>query len=186
MGLILVGMFYQNAPSKRRSIVLIAAAILMVVSIGINLSTLGEPSASTGERRLQALLSGRQDLEQDLRKMDPYWVLRHDAPLVAETLDGVSADGKILIDASAAPLTAWMAHPEQLVAVDEIDFDSLFEFPGNTADYVLILEESDPLNEHYGMHDFPALAEANVNYASLAWSSDQTLLDWRLFALDIE
>jgi hypothetical protein len=186
MGVVLVGLLYQGAAPKRRSIVLVAAVALMIVSIGINLSTLGNPSASSGERRLQALLTGQQDLEQGLRKTDPYWVLRHDAPVVAAALDDYSQSGKILVDASAAPLTVWMDHPEQLVTVDEIDFDTLFKFPGNTADYVLVLEENDPLNEHYGSRDYPALAEANVNYASPVWSSDETLLNWRLYALDIE
>jgi hypothetical protein len=186
MGIVLAGLLYQGAPPKRRSVILVAAIVLMFVSIGINLSTLSNPSASTGERRLQALLTGQQDLEQDLRETDPYWILRHDAPLVAAALDDVSTDGKILLDTSATLLTVWMNYPEQIVVADEIDFDSLFEFPGYTAGYVLILEENTPFNDHYGSRDYPALAEANVNYANLAWSSNETLLDWRIYALDIE
>lgn len=186
MAIVLVAMFYQGAMPERRSIVLIAAFLLMIASIGINLFNLGNSSASMGERRFQALILGHWDLEQELRNSDPYWILRHDAPMVAAALDDFSTGGKTLIDTSAAPLTAWTNHPEQLVAVDKIDFDSLFEFPGITADYVLILEETNPLNDHYGVRDYPSLAEANVNYASLVWSSDQTLLNWRIYALDIE
>ncbi|MCB2202375.1 hypothetical protein KQH56_00050 [bacterium] len=186
MGIVLAGMFFQNAAPKRRSLVVIVTVLLIIASAGINLSNLRAPTASIGEQRLHALMTGQPDLERDLRDIDTYWILRHDGPLVAAALDDLSAEGKILIDTSAAPLTLWMTQPEQLLAVDEIDFNALFEFPGFTADYVLVLEESDPLYDHYGSRDYPALEEANVNYASLAWSSDQTLLNWRLYTLDIE
>jgi hypothetical protein len=184
---ILAGMFFQDVRHGRRDYLIIAMIILTGVSMVVTMGAMGSESVSYGEQRIHALITGDIAQERSLRESDPYWVYRHDAPLVANALDKFAQEGTILVNASnASPITLFSQDPGQIIITDEIDFQSFFEPPGASAGYVLLLQTSEPINPNYGIQEYPALSEANVNYATQVWSSNQTILDWRIYQISFE
>ncbi len=184
MGMALAAVLYASVKENRRGTIMILTILLTIASMGITFFNLGNNDASAGEQRTFALLTGDLQKEKMLRASDPYWIYRHDAPIIAQVLDQYTLGEKVLLDAaSAVPLTTAFSHPNQLIVIDAINFQTLLEYPATTVDLALILEENTPINDQYSSPDFPGLSQANVNYASLVWSSDRTLLNWRLYSL---
>ncbi len=185
MGLVLAAVLYASVKDNWRGLLMTLIILLTIASMGMTIFSLKENSASASEQRLFAMMTGDLHSEESLQTSDPYWIYRHDAPIIAQALDQYTSTGKVLLEAaSAVPLTPAFTHPEELIVIDEINFQSLFDYPATTANFVLILEDNTPFNDQYGTREFPGLSQANVNYVSLVWSSDQTLLDWRLYALN--
>jgi hypothetical protein len=187
MGMVLAALLYASVEVTLRGVIMAMTVLLTIASMGITIISFSDYAASPGEQRLYALLTGDRSGEEGLRTSDPYWITRHDAPIIAQALDQYTLGGKVLLDAtSGVPLTVAFNHPEQLIVIDEINFQTLFEYPATTANFVLILEENTPINDDYGTREFPALTQANVDYASPVWSSNQTFLNWHLYALNIK
>ncbi len=187
MGMVLAALIYSSVKSRWRGVILTITILLTIASMGVTFLSMGDHTASAGEQRVFAILIGDINREDELRNEDPYWIYRHDAPIITQALDQYTLGGKVLLDASSGvPLTAAFNHPDQLIVIDKISFQTLFEYPATTADFVLVLEDKAPINDDYGVHEFPALTQANVDYAHLIWSSDQTLLNWRLYALSTD
>lgn len=185
--MILIGMLSQHILPEKRYLLLIFTAILTGLSMTLTLDVMGSESVSVGEQRLQAILTGNPNREIALRDSDPYWVYRLDSPVVAREIDKIAVEGTILVNAAdAAPVTLFVKQPGQLIITPEIDFESFFTYPGNQADYVLLLQENQPINPSYAVQQYPALSEANVNYATQIWQSQETAFDWRLYTLKIE
>jgi hypothetical protein len=187
MGMVLAALLYASVEVTLRGVIMAMTVLLTIASMGITIISFSDYAASPGEQRIYALLTGDRSGEEGLRTSDPYWITRHDAPIIAQALDQYTLGGKVLLDAtSGVPLTVAFNHPEQLIVIDEINFQTLFEYPATTANFVLILEENTPINDDYGTREFPALTQANVDYASPVWSSNQTFLNWHLYALNIK
>jgi hypothetical protein len=184
-GIVLAAVLYAGAKPNWRGTLIILTTLLTLASMGITLFSLGDYAASAGEQRAFAMITGNLHKEESLRTSDPYWIYRHDAPIIAQALEQYTPDAKVLLDAATGvPLTVAFNHPDQLIVVDKINFQTLLDYPATAADFVLVLEEDTPINDQYGVWEFSGLAQANVNYASLVWSSDQTMLIWRLYALN--
>jgi hypothetical protein len=92
----------------------------------------------------------------------------------------------LLNAADAAPVALFTRHPERILVTTELDFNTFFTYPGNQADEVLLLEETQPINSAYSVQEYPALSQANVNYAIESWQSPNTILNWKIFVLNFE
>jgi hypothetical protein len=68
--------------------------------------------------------------------------------------------------------------------VDEIDNQTLINFSGSGAGYHLILAEQVSINEASTPLVDPALSDMVAADVTLIWSSDQTMLDWRIYQND--
>jgi hypothetical protein len=186
-GIILIGLLSQQIVPGKKYLFIILAVVLTTVSIFLTLDSLAGEDVSVSEQRLAAIISGDFDHEARLRETDPYWIYRQDGPKVARRIDSMDEGSAILLNASnASPIALFTRNPNRILVTTEIDFDSFFTYPGNQADEVLILEEIQPVNTAYTVQEFPAFSEASVNYAVQVWQSTDTLLNWRIFAINFD
>lgn len=186
-GMIMVGLLSQHILPEKRYLLLILTVLLSAASIFLTLDSISRDDASLSEQRLAAIISGNFTYEKELRKLDPYWVYRQDGPIIAGQIDSMDEDETILIKAGdASPVSLFARRPDRILVTTDIDFDSFFTYPGNTADQVLILHEVQPINTAYSIQDYPALSEAGVNYAVQIWQATDTFLHWQIFALSID
>ncbi len=165
-------------------IILMTAVILF--SIYLNFNLMKDWGASMGEQRVYSLVTNHLQDEQQLRASDPYWVYQHDAPILANALDEYIQEGRVLIDAGyAAPIAFRVNNPEQLLVVENMSYDTLFEQADNNIAYVLLPEIGQPINDMYALPEYPSIGE-DVTWAVEIWESNQTILNWKLFLLDID
>ena len=185
-GAILAGMVYQDLKPARREIFMVATIVLTVFSILLNFNALTERDNSIGEQRLYALLTGDSVQEQKLRASDPYWIYQHDANILAQALNELTADGNILMDADyAAAVAMEMDNPESLTLVNDLDMDTFYSPVIDGVRYVLVLEEDDSINSSVNAYSYPPLSD-EIAWVTEVWFSDETYLNWRLFQVDIE
>lgn len=185
-GAVLAGMVYQDLKPTRRDIFMVAMIVLTVFSILLNFNALQESDNSIGEQRVYAWLTGDSSQEQKLRTSDPYWVYQHDADIVAQALDQLTADGNILMDADyAAAVAVAMDNPERLVLVNDLDMDTFYSPDVDDVSYVLVLQQDDSINSSVNTYSYPPLSD-DISWVTEVWSSDETILNWRLFRVEID
>ncbi len=185
-GAVLMGMIYQDIKPKWRDYLMISVMVLMLLSIYLNFNMLNDWGASLGEQRAYYLVSNQLQEEQRLRMSDPYWVVQHDAPIIARALDQYADEGLILMDnAYASPIAFNVEKSDQLLIVENMTYRIIFEQAAQGAAYVLIMNTNQPLNEMTAPQESPTIAE-DAGWASEIWSSDETILDWRLYQLNID
>ena len=186
-GMILIGLLSQQIIPEKRYLLLILTVILTAGSILLTFESIANEDVSISEQRLSALLSGNTNHELRLRESDPYWIYRQDGPIIAREIDSMNEGTTILLNAAdAAPVALFTRHPERILVTTELDFNTFFAYPGNQADEVLLLEETQPINSAYSVQEYPALSQANVNYAIESWQSPNTILNWKIFVLNFE
>ncbi len=186
-GMILIGLLSQQIVPEKRYLLLILTVILTMGSILLTLESMANENTSISEQRLSAILSGDFNHESALRESDPYWIYRQDGPIIAQEIDAMDEGATILINASdASPVALFTRHPDRILLTTEIDFDTFFTYPGNQADEVLLLQETQPINSAYLVQEYPALSQASVNYAVAIWQSPNTILNWQIFAITSE
>lgn len=186
-GMILIGLLSQQIVPEKRYLLLILTVFLTVGSILLTLKSIANEDVSISEQRLSAIISGDTHHELALRESDPYWIYRQDGPVIAGEIDALEEGGTILINAAdASPVALFTRHPDRILLTTEIDFDTFFTYPGNQADEVLLLQETQPINSAYIVQEYPALSQANVNYAVLVWESPNTILNWQIFTITSE
>ncbi|MBG0785157.1 MAG: hypothetical protein H0S79_08640 [Anaerolineaceae bacterium] len=186
-GMILIGLLSQQIIPEKRYLLLILTVILTAGSILLTFESIANEDVSISEQRLSALLSGNTNHELWLRESDPYWIYRQDGPIIALEIDSMNEGTTILLNAAdAAPVALFTRHPERILVTTELDFNTFFTYPGNQADEVLLLEETQPINSAYSVQEYPALSQANVNYAIESWQSPNTILNWKIFVLNFE
>jgi hypothetical protein len=186
-GMILIGLLSQQIIPEKRYLLLILTVILTAGSILLTFESIANEDVSISEQRLSALLSGNTNHELRLRESDPYWIYRQDGPIIALEIDSMNEGTTILLNAAdAAPVALFTRHPERILVTTELDFNTFFAYPGNQADEVLLLEETQLINSAYSVQEYPALSQANVNYAIESWQSPNTILNWQIFTLNFE
>jgi hypothetical protein len=186
-GMILIGLLSQQIIPEKRYLLLILTVILTAGSILLTFESIANEDVSISEQRLSALLSGNTNHELRLRESDPYWIYRQDGPIIALEIDSMNEGTTILLNAAdAAPVALFTRHPERILVTTELDFNTFFAYPGNQADEVLLLEETQLINSAYSVQEYPALSQANVNYAIESWQSPNTILNWKIFVLNFE
>jgi len=183
-GAILAGMFYQDLKPLRRDVLMVLMVVLTIISILLNFNALGENDVAVGEQRIHALLTGDLEEEKYLRQFDPYWVYQYDAVIVAEALDQFSVNGNILVDSNyAAPIAMAMESPKHLVLVEYLDMDTFYSPIVDEVTYVIVLQMDESLNTSMIPYSYPPLSD-EVAWVTEVWSSDQTILNWRLFRIE--
>jgi hypothetical protein len=186
-GMILIGLLSQQIIPEKRYLLLILTVILTAGSILLTFESIANEDVSISEQRLSALLSGNTNHDLRLRESDPYWIYRQDGPIIAQEIDSMHEGTTILLNAAdAAPVALFTRHPERILVTTELDFNTFFTYPGNQADEVLLLEETQLINSAYSVQEYPALSQANVNYAIESWQSPNTILNWKIFVLNFE
>jgi hypothetical protein len=186
-GMILIGLLSQQIIPEKRYLLLILTVILTAGSILLTFESIANEDVSISEQRLSALLSGNTNHDLRLRESDPYWIYRQDGPIIAQEIDSMHEGTTILLNAAdAAPVALFTRHPERILVTTELDFNTFFAYPGNQADEVLLLEETQLINSAYSVQEYPALSQANVNYAIESWQSPNTILNWQIFTLNFE
>jgi len=185
-GAILIGMIYQDIKPIWRDGLVIFMILLSIFSIYINFNTLNDYGAAIGEQRVHALLTGNYREESRLRLSDPYRIYQYDAAIVAQALNQYAKGGKILIDASyAAPIAFKVNDPKQLVIIENTEYQTLFTQAAAEVSYVLVLNIDQPINEMIVPPGDPLLSKDDA-WATEIWSSDNTILKWQLFQIEID
>jgi hypothetical protein len=185
-GAILAGMVYQDLKPARRDFFMVAMLVLTVFSILTNFNALKESDNSIGEQRAYTLLMGDSAQEQKLRVSDPYWVYQHDSAIVAQALDQLTSDGNVLMDADyAAAIAMALGKPDRLVLVNDLDMDTFYSPDVDDVSYVLVLQQDEPINSSMNAYSYPPLSD-EISWVTEVWSSDETLLNWRLFRVEID
>lgn len=185
-GAILAGMVYQDLKPTRRDIFVIFMVVLTVFSILLNFNALESSDISYGEQRLYAILTGDLEQEEYLRQFDTYWVYQHDAAIVADILDQFSASGNILMDADyAAAIAMAMESPDCLILTSDLDMDTFYSPIVDDVTYVLILQMDESINISTSPYSYPPLSD-DISWVTEVWSSEETILTWRLFQIEID
>ncbi len=185
--IILAGMVFRDIRPPKGNVLLVAAILLTAASMILTFSAMGNHGRSRGEQRFHALLMGHSDHEKALRDTDPYWIFRHDIPIITEKLDTLPKDAMILVNASYAyPINLFTGYTDRLMIVDEIDNQTLINFSGSGAGYILILAEQVSINESYAPLADPVLPDVVTADTALIWSPNQTILDWQIYQISAD
>jgi hypothetical protein len=121
-----------------------------------------------------------------LRQTDPYWVFQQDAPIVADALDSFSAEGKILVDGTInAPALIQTEHLQRLIITKNVSIPTIFSQDASEAKFVLTVSEVGPLDSAVFPFAMPELNSEDIPWATKVWESNQTILNWRIFRLNL-
>lgn len=185
-GAILIGMVYQDIKPGWRDGLIICMFLLTIFSIYLNVNSLNDREAAIGEQRLHALLTGNFIEESRLRQSDPYRVYQYDSAIVAQALNQYAKDGKVLVDASfAAPIAFKVENPEQLIVIENLEYQTLFAQAAADGAYILVLNIDQPINEMIVLPGDPPVS-SDDSWAKEIWSSEHAILNWQLFKIDID
>lgn len=183
-GMVLIGLLSQRIIPEKRYLFLILTVVLTGASILLTFESLSGDDVSLSEQRLAAILTGNEHYEAALRDSDPYWIFRHDGPMIAAEIDALPENELILINsADSAPIALFTQKPDHVVVVTGIDYETFFSYPGNQADKVLLLQEVEPINTAYAVQQYLVFSEASTTFLSRGWESDETILKWQIFRI---
>jgi len=180
-GALLVGVIVNMVRPQTRTVLLPALFILLLASIPVSLSAMRDPVVGIDEQRLShRILSPAR--EPELRARDGYWIVRHDAPVLARVIDSRSQNGLVLLDSETGyGVIMASRHPERLVITSDRDFMQALANPPEHVRYMLLLDPKIGGERAIVTRRYPDLFYEGAPWAILEYDFTETIHHWRLY-----